>query len=145
MILLHAPFILLYPLPSLLSPNFSSCIYHSLYHSLSLLLLLPSLFPCLHHSLYHFLFPPLFLVFIAPFITYFSLPLSMSSSLSVSLTFSIYFPSSLTLLLILSPSSFLPPYYLLSISHHPLFIFSRFLPISINHNNNNNISQLKYV
>ena len=134
-----------YTSPSLLSPNFPSCLYHSLYHSLSLSLPLPSLFPCLHHSLYHSLFPPSLHVFITLFITSFSLPLSMSSSLSVSLTFSIYFPSSLTLLLILSLSSCHPPYYLPSISHHPLFIFSRFLPVSITINHNNNISQLKYI
>ena len=128
-----------YPLPSLLSPNFSSCLYHSLYHSLfplsmssslPLSLPFPSHFPCLHHPLYHFLFPPYFHVFIALCLPNFLCLIPFPSHSA---------PNSLSL------SSCHPPYYLLSISHHPLFIFSRFLPISITINHNNNISQLKCV
>ena len=121
MILLHALFILLYPLPLTLlylvpaSPHvfitlfITPSLYHSLFppslhvfiilcityfslpFSMSSSLPFPSLVPCLHHSRYHFLFPPSFHVFI-------------------------------TLCLPNFLSSCLPPYYLLSPS--TLFLYS---------------------
>ena len=117
MILLHAPFILLYPLPSLLSRNFPSCLYHSLYHSLCLSLPSPSLFPCLLHSLYHFLFPPSFYLFVTLYLP----------------NFLYLFPSSLTLLLILSLSLHFFLHITYSLSPTTLFLYSRvsFLSLSI--------------